>query len=325
MEHINKSRKISKCFRILIEFKVSVWVEIVNIRPRNIKRDVVFVIAIKDSLQILNWSVTPSALVPSKSPLRNEDRITNKFEVVGNNLVRYFSLHHIDVCYTTSSNCWQVNSAIDDVILYPPVLGMSKFVEHSYPGILFVLIHEERMSSVHVSTWERTSFIWSRDVSGPHAINSISKEEVLVSSFSKTKDSTEISLWWGISSHINPVKVRVKDHAFDCENIRGLIKWSVLEVQLESRSGLNANKGWKLSLSKRAVVSGNDIIRYLSRDSHIRRVLAILILDPCPFNVDNVSLNNSEGHVNVLKNTSNMLEIKLSLRKGKVRLSRSLG
>jgi hypothetical protein len=76
MKAIDEIRETLVSYLIVID-KVTVVLHVVDIRPHHIKGDVVASVTLQDTLEDIQASIAVSALVPSKTPLRNKYRLSN--------------------------------------------------------------------------------------------------------------------------------------------------------------------------------------------------------------------------------------------------------
>ena len=76
MKTIDEIRETLVCYLIIID-KITIVLHVVDVGPHHIKRNIVGPVSLEDTLKNIQISVAISALVPSKTPLRNEDWFPN--------------------------------------------------------------------------------------------------------------------------------------------------------------------------------------------------------------------------------------------------------
>jgi hypothetical protein len=76
MKAIDEIRETLVSYLIIVD-KITVVLHVVDIRPHHIKGDVVASVTLQDTLEDIQASIAVSALVPSKTPLRNKYRLSN--------------------------------------------------------------------------------------------------------------------------------------------------------------------------------------------------------------------------------------------------------
>jgi hypothetical protein len=82
ISHTLSMKAIDEIWETLVSYliivdKITVVLHVVDIRPHHIKGDVVASVTLQDTLEDIQTSIAVSALVPSKTPLRNKYRLSN--------------------------------------------------------------------------------------------------------------------------------------------------------------------------------------------------------------------------------------------------------
>ena len=80
MKTVDKIWETLVCYFIIID-KVTIIFHIVDIRPHHIKWDVVTSVSLQHTLKNIQGSITISALIPSKTPLRNKYRFSDQAQI----------------------------------------------------------------------------------------------------------------------------------------------------------------------------------------------------------------------------------------------------
>ena len=170
-----------------VDCEVAVPIHIVDICPLCVKRDPVLSVVVYHRSVIILSAVAVLALMPSQSPLRLQNWLTNDGLVESDDRVRSLcSEHHIDVCHTTSCDLLELDYAFTRLVLDDPVLGVSLLEEDSYPVVRVVLVHEEGVRTIGLFAWRSAILCLGRLVCGPHRVDTVLVEQVLLRSLTQT-------------------------------------------------------------------------------------------------------------------------------------------
>lgn len=160
----------------MIYCKVLIVFHIVNIRPDCIKRYIINWIILYDFFKFICRVITPSALMPTKSPLRSQNWCPYDFMILFGNFIWIFTEHKINISNPSSCIACYINNPLVIIIFDPPILCIRQISENSKPSIVFRSCHIKWMSTIHIISRRLASFNWIWLISWPKTVYSIVQE-----------------------------------------------------------------------------------------------------------------------------------------------------
>jgi hypothetical protein len=166
MKIVNKVWKIFEVNWVVDE--VLIIIHPINVGPLGVERDLSISISLNNSFESISVVVAPFALVPSESPLWNENWCSNDGVIHLSNSVGISSHHEVKISSTTNSVVGKSDLSVGSLSsLKPPILGSSKVSVNTEPGIIWSHTHVDWVSSIEVVAWWLGSLDWISSIERP--------------------------------------------------------------------------------------------------------------------------------------------------------------
>jgi hypothetical protein len=194
--------------------EVLIVVHPVDVGPLGVKRNTSLGISLNHGFESIGVVVTPLALVPAESPLRDEDWKSNDGVVLLGNSVGIITHHEVDVASSTNSISADSNISVSRLIsLEPPVLSSGQIGEDTEPGTVGGLSHVKWMSSIQVVARRLGSLDWVGSVQAPEGEDTVWEEDIGSDSLEKSHNTLGSLL--GDSSGVHEVEILAEDHSVE--------------------------------------------------------------------------------------------------------------